>query len=104
MLAAGASDDENPTQPPTSGNVAITLGQTTAPAQVVIVSVVEGSEAERSGLAASDVVLAVDGTAVRSIEDARAKLSGPTADDVLVQIRRADRTMTMRVAREAVRR
>jgi hypothetical protein len=34
----------------------------------------------------------------------RAKLSGPLADDVVIKVRRADRTLALRCAREAVRR
>jgi len=88
----------------TSGGVAVTLGETSAPAEVVLVSVVDGSEAERAGLAAGDVVLAVDGVPVQTMEDARARLNGPVANDVLVAVRRGDSTMTVRVAREPVRR
>ncbi len=91
-----------------SGGVAVTLGESGgepgAPAEVVLVSVVEGSEAELAGLAPGDVVLAVDGTPTHIMDDARSRLNGPVADDVLVVVRRGDRTLTLRVAREAVRR
>lgn len=89
---------------PLAGGVAVTLGETGAPVEVVIVSVVEGSEAERAGLAPGDVIVAVDGVQVAAIEEARARLSGPIADDVVVSLRRGARSLAIRVAREAVRR
>jgi S1-C subfamily serine protease len=94
-------------EPLTTGGVAITLGETAAgleAAEVVIVAVSEGSEAERAGLAPYDLVAEVGGVAVRSITDARARLSGPVHDDVVVKVKRGDRTLTLRVAREQVRR
>ena len=84
--------------------MAVTLGETGAPVDVVIVSVVEGSEAERAGLAPGDVVTSVDGASVASMQQARDKLAGPVADDVLVGVRRGDEELTLRVTREAVRR
>lgn len=90
--------------PAAGGGVAVTLGETGAPVEVVVVSVVEGSEAERAGLAPGDVVTAVDGVDVHSMQEARGKLAGPVADDVLVTVRRGDEPLTLRVSREAVRR
>jgi C-terminal processing protease CtpA/Prc len=87
-----------------SGNVAVTLGETSAPVEVAVVSVIEGSEAERAGLVPGDVLVSVDGAAVASMADARGKLAGPVADDVVLVVRRADQTLTLRVPREAVRR
>ena len=94
-------------EPLTTGGVAITLGETSAgleAAEVVIVAVSDGSEAERAGLAANDLVVEVGGVAVRSITDARARLSGPVHDDVVVKVKRGQRLLTLRVAREQVRR
>jgi protocatechuate 3,4-dioxygenase beta subunit len=94
-------------EPMATGGVAVTLGET-APgpdgAEVVIVAVSEGSEAERAGLAAGDVISEIGGAKVATIADARARLSGPVHDDVLVKLRRGERALTLRVAREAVRR
>jgi hypothetical protein len=99
------SGDEGPSrEPAASGNVAVTLGETGAPVDVVLVSVAEGSEAERAGLAAGDALLSVDGAAVHSIREARARLAGPVVDDAVVSVRRGDQTLTLRVTREAVRR
>jgi protocatechuate 3,4-dioxygenase beta subunit len=94
-------------EPLATGGVAVTLGETAAGLEgpeVVIVAVAEGSEAERGGLAVGDVLVEVGGAKVASIEDARARLSGPVHDDALVKVRRGDRILALRVAREAVRR
>jgi hypothetical protein len=99
------SDDESPVRElAASGSVAVTLGETTAPTEVVVVSVVEGSEAERAGIVPGDVLLSVDGARVAGMAEARAKLSGSIADDVVVAVRRADRTLALRVTREAIHR
>lgn len=103
-LTREADDGSASKGPGASGSVAVTLGETDEPVEVVVVSVVEGSEAERAGLAPGDVLATVDGVAVHSMQEARAKLSGPVADDVLVGVRRGDRALTLRVTREAVRR
>jgi C-terminal processing protease CtpA/Prc len=80
------------------------LGETGEPTETLVVSVVEGSQAERAGVAPGDVLLAVDNTPVSTMEQARAKLSGPMADDVLLTARRGERVLTLRVGRDAVRR
>jgi len=90
--------------PATSGGVAVTLGETSEPREVVLVAVAEGSEAERAGLAPNDVIVEIDGARVHTIEEARKKLNGPIGDDVVVKLRRGEKTETVRVAREQVRR
>jgi protocatechuate 3,4-dioxygenase beta subunit len=101
VLGADAGPSQ---QPATAASVAVTLGETGAPVEVVVVSVADGSQAERAGLAPGDVLTEVDGVPVGSIEDARARLSGPLADDVLISVRRGDQTLALRVEREPVRR
>ncbi len=94
-------------EPLTTGGVAVTLGETAAgleAAEVVIVAVSEGSEAERVGLAPNDLVMEVGGARVKSSADARARLSGPVHDDVVVVVKRGERAITLRVPREQVRR
>jgi hypothetical protein len=94
-------------EPIASGGVAITLGETAAGldvAEVIIVAVPDGSEAERAGLANGDILLEVGGAHVASVGEARARLAGPVHDDVLVKIRRGERVFPLRIAREAVRR
>lgn len=94
-------------EPLATGGVAITLGETAAgleAAEIVVVSVAEGSEAEHAGILAGDILSEVGGVHPRSIAEARAKLSGPVHDDVVLKVRRGERTIALRVAREAVRR
>lgn len=87
------------------GGVAVTLGELSGePREVVLVAVLEGSEAERAGLVPNDVVLEVDGVDVHSIVETRAKLAGPLGDDVVVKLRRGERVFALRVPREAVHR
>jgi hypothetical protein len=94
-------------EPLATGGVAVTLGETVAgvdPAEVVVVAVAEGSEAERGGLLPNDILVEVGGAKVASIGDARARLSGPVHDDVVVKVRRGEQHVSLRIAREAVRR
>jgi S1-C subfamily serine protease len=105
LVLAAPDGGEAPARTPSAGGgVAITLGETSDPVEVVIVTVVEGSEAERAGVLPGDVVVAIDGAAVSTMQDARARLSGPIADDVVVSVRRGEAPLTLRVPREAVRR
>ena len=100
-------DGQQPSEPLATGGVAVTLGETAAglsEAEVVIVAVSENSEAERAGLLVNDVVIEIGGVHPKSITDARARLSGPVHDDVLMKVRRGDRIVTLRVSRESVRR
>jgi hypothetical protein len=103
-LAPDSTDGASSRDPASGGSVAVTLGETGAPVDVVVVSVAEGSEAERAGLAAGDVLASVDGVAVHSIAEARTRLDGPVADDVVLAVRRGEQPLTLRVTREAVRR
>ncbi len=104
VVMAPTSDDPGAADVSASGSVAVTLGETGAPTAVVVVSVVEGSEAERAGIVPGDVLLDVDGARIDGMQEARARLSGPIAQDVVVALRRGDRSLTLRVPREAVRR
>ncbi len=104
VVIAPTSDDPGVADVSASGSVAVTLGETDAPTAVVVVSVVEGSEAERAGIVPGDVLLDVDGARIDGMGEARARLSGPIAQDVVVALRRGDRSLTLRVPREAVRR
>jgi hypothetical protein len=70
---------------------------------IVVTVVASGSEAERAGLEAGDRIEAIDGRAPASLQDARARLFGPPADDVVVDIARGDRKQKIRVRRERVR-
>jgi hypothetical protein len=92
-------------EPSASGGVAVTLAELSGePIEVVLAAVVDGSEAERAGLAQGDVIIEVDGAAVHSIAEARSRLSGPLAEDVVVTRRRGETVESLRVPREPVRR
>jgi hypothetical protein len=96
--------DEKAQEPASTGGVAVTLGETNGdPREVTLVDVAESSEAERAGLVAGDVLLAVDGKAVRSMAEGRVLLSGPLGEDVVLQYRRGDAVDSVRVGREPVR-
>jgi Carboxypeptidase regulatory-like domain/PDZ domain len=101
LLASGKTAQE----PAATGSVAVTLGEASGPPRVVvIVAVAPNSEAERGGLQPDDVIETIDGSSVTSMEDARAKLSGPVEHDVIVEVLRQNRTERLRVGREAVHR
>lgn len=85
-----------------AGGVAVTLGETADPVEVVVVAVAPGGEAERAGLLPRDVLLEVDGHAVSQMKDARQRLSGPLADEVVLRIRRGDDPRVLRFPREQV--
>jgi membrane-associated protease RseP (regulator of RpoE activity) len=103
-LTSPASEENRERGPTAAGSIAITLGETGAPVQVVVVSVGAASEAERAGLAPGDLLLAVNEAQVHTIEEAREKLSGPLSNDVVVKVKRGDEELAVRVAREPVRR
>lgn len=92
-----------------AGSLAVTLEEKGAGGAkgVVIALVPAGSEAEVAGLEPGDELVAVNGQQVRSIEAARKLLTGPLAEDVIVEVSRADdveKSLLYRVRRERVRR
>jgi protocatechuate 3,4-dioxygenase beta subunit len=103
VLVGGSRDDAN-IEPTVGGSVAVTLGESADPVEVVITSVAEGSQAERSGLAVGDVISAVDGSPVRTMQEARDRMSGPLAEEVILHLQRGTRAVILSVAREPVRR
>lgn len=102
--------------PKGAGSVAVTLGERTERGRkvVIVMMVPPGSEAEVSGIEPGDQLIAVNGLEVRSIEDARRRLTGPLSEDIIVSIGRdtiapggaaAPRIVWLtRVRRERVRR
>jgi protocatechuate 3,4-dioxygenase beta subunit len=92
-------------EPFAPGGVAITLGERGGGESlaVVVVSVSEGSEAERAGLEPGDVVTAIDDAKPASMNDARARLSGPLRSDVVLSLERGGAALRLSVLREAVR-
>jgi carboxyl-terminal processing protease len=87
------------------GGVAVTLGErgNGSALEVVVVSVSENSEAERAGLEPGDVVTAIDDAKPASMNDARARLSGPLRSDVVLSLERGGAALRLSVLREAVR-
>jgi hypothetical protein len=86
-------------------NVAITLGERNREGypEVIVVAVAQGSEAERAGVLAGDVLWSVDGATVEEMGDARRRLGGSDGSDVIIEVERAGDPLTLRVRREAVR-
>jgi C-terminal processing protease CtpA/Prc len=99
------SGEVTATDAPSSGEVAVTLAESTENGQkrITLKSVMPGSEAERAGLAENDIIARIDERAPTSLEDAR-HLSGPLGDDVLVEVLREGEIHKLRVARKRVRR
>lgn len=98
-----SGSDQDPFAP---GGVAITLGErgTGDALEVVVVTVAEGSEAERAGLLPGDVLSAVGDAKPSSMQEARSRLSGPLQTDVVVSVIRNGAPQRFSVLREAVRR
>ena len=101
--------DRGARDPQGAGSLAVTLGErAVGGARVVVVLMVPfGSEAEAAGVEPGDELTAVNGQEVRSIEAARKRLTGPLAEDVILELRRpeeADKRTIVRVRRERVRR
>ena len=95
------------TDPTATGGVAVTLdGARSAPALqgIQVAQVAQGSEAERSGLAVGDLVLAIDRASPASVSDAIRRLSGPDGSDVIVEVQRGSERTSLRIRRERVRR
>jgi Carboxypeptidase regulatory-like domain/PDZ domain len=90
---------------PAAANVAVTLGERGAGAEleVVIVNVAAGSEAERAGVRQGDVLWSIDAQAVADMKDARAMLGGSDGSDVILELDRQGESAFVRVRREAVR-
>jgi protocatechuate 3,4-dioxygenase beta subunit len=86
-----------------TGGVAVTFDETGA-SGASILSIAEGSEAERAGLQPGDRIVSIDGEPIASPSEARARLNGPVGDDVVLDVARGDVTQKLRVARERVHR
>nr|WP_240807274.1 carboxypeptidase regulatory-like domain-containing protein [Polyangium spumosum] len=92
-----------------AGSIALTLGERTERGAkvIVVVMVPPNGEAELAGVEPGDKLLEVNGKQVRTIEDARRRISGPLAEDVvltLVPEGEGEKPRRLRVRRERVRR
>jgi membrane-associated protease RseP (regulator of RpoE activity) len=99
--------EEESSRPEGAGSLAVTLSEATERGQavVVIVHVPQGGEAEQAGIEPGDRLLAVDGARIRSIEQARRRLTGPLSEDVVLLLARdPDLRWLLRVGRERLRR
>ncbi|NUP14369.1 MAG: hypothetical protein HOW73_50700 [Polyangiaceae bacterium] len=90
-----------------AGSVAVTLAERNG--GVVVLDVPEGGEAELAGIEPGDRLLKLGGSDVRTIEQARDRLSGPLNEDVIAELDRPDDggqglRLILRVRRESVRR
>jgi hypothetical protein len=87
-----------------TGGVLISLAERDRDGQteVLIVQVNAGSEAERAGLRAGDVLLAVDGSPCQTFGQARARLRGKPGQDRLVEVERGGVRSGFRVTLESV--
>lgn len=102
-----------------AGSLAVTLGERGEPANkqqktIVILGVPAGGEAEMAGIFPGDLLITVNGLQLRSLEHARALLSGPLTSDLVLGLSREGgapgrsdtgvTTWQTRVRRERVRR
>lgn len=101
-LSERAADEDVPV----GGSVAVTLGErgSGSALEVVVVAVANGSEADRGGVVAGDVIRRVDGEVPTSMAAARARLTGREGTDVVLELVRAGTPLRANVRREAVRR
>jgi hypothetical protein len=102
-IALGAAEGDPTLETSSAAGVAVSLDDKGG-VGVRVASVASGSEAERAGLLVGDRVVAVDGQRVSSAKEARARLSGPSGDDVLVEIVREKESHKLRVSREKLQR
>jgi hypothetical protein len=101
------AQDYTPPKVAGAASVALTLAERAG--KVVVVDVPSGGQAELAGLEPDDVFVSIAGASVPSLEVARAKLSGPSTEDVVVEVSRTMPSgevipITFRVRRESVRR
>ncbi len=90
-----------------AGSLAVTLGERSIGQQIAVVfeHVPQGGEAQRAGIEPGDQLLAVNGVTVRTIEQARRRVTGPLSEDLVVSLaRQPDLRWSVRVSRERLRR
>ncbi len=100
LAASGASGDGDETDT-AAASLAISLRE--GPNGIAVAHVAVGSEAERAGLQAGDIIKRIDGISPRGIGEARARLGGTLGSHLLVDLIRDGAVLSVRVVREAVR-
>ncbi len=70
---------------------------------VLVTGVIAGSEADRAGMQAGDLILRIDGVAPEDERDAVQRMRGPERQEVLLELQRGQKTLELRVARERIR-
>jgi hypothetical protein len=100
-IAIGTPESD-PTLESSAAGVAVSLDDKGAGARVA--NVASGSEAERAGLLTGDRIVAVDGQRVSSAKEARARLFGPSGDDIVIEVLRPEGTQKLRFPREKLQR
>lgn len=88
------------------GGVAVTLGERDVEGNVhvIVVLVAEASEAERAGLRRGDRIVSIGSETPNTMKEARALLSGPVGESVIVEVERGDGRHTLSIPREEVKR
>ncbi|MBW2522853.1 MAG: carboxypeptidase regulatory-like domain-containing protein [Deltaproteobacteria bacterium] len=100
-------DEESDPASRGGGSLAVTLAERLVGGKAVVECehVPAGGEAERAGIEPGDRILAVNGAAVRSVGQARRRLNGPLAQDLVLELaREPDLRWAVRVRRERLRR
>jgi S1-C subfamily serine protease len=103
-ISLAAAEGDAPVEAVLGAGVAVVLDDRAGGTGVRIASVASGSEAERAGLLPGDRLLTVDGQRVTSAKEARARLSGPAAEDMVIELLRGQERQKLRLVRERVQR
>lgn len=73
--------------------------------RILIVSVLPGMPADKAGVLAGDIILAIDGesTVNMASEEAQQRLRGPVGSKVVLKIQRGKKQLTVEVGRDTIR-
>jgi hypothetical protein len=83
--------------------VAVTLAPSTVGPGALVTGVASGSEADRAGIRIGDYIERIDGVVPDDERDAMQRLRGPERQDVIVDIQRENKHLTIRLPRERAR-
>jgi hypothetical protein len=92
-------DRDDPAPPDARGSVPCGLEE--GREGLSVFAVAQGSLAQRAGLRAGDLLVAVDGYAVQEVEDARGLLSGVVGTEVALELERGAGRLVLRLTRES---